>query len=159
MSWDKWSTTLNYRVYLNWRATITITVYKYTLLRNTYKNNTSFSLKIRHSEYCNRKDAITVFSGIPQAIFWPKFQVWGLFVIKVTILFIPYQLLPPFMYPPTKSCIAKVHKGNLQDTVHVFPYTDVLKACVHDISSVDKIQWWMKWQIILLIKTTSLKIT
>jgi len=55
-------------------------------------------------------DEITVFSGIPPAMFLPKFQVWALFVIRVTILLISDQLLPPFMYPPTKSCIDIVHK-------------------------------------------------
>jgi len=55
--------------YLIQRFTVTINVYKYTILRNTYKNNTSVSLEIRHSKYYTRKDAITVFSGIPQAIF------------------------------------------------------------------------------------------
>jgi hypothetical protein len=53
---------------LNRRFTVTINVYEYTILGNTYKNNTSVSLKIRHSKHFNRKDVITVFSGIPQAI-------------------------------------------------------------------------------------------
>jgi len=33
------------------KSTVTINVYKYTILRNTYKNNTRVSLKIRHSKY------------------------------------------------------------------------------------------------------------